>query len=176
MGGGRIHSVFFALGAVFALSGGSASKVGCGCSGSLACEQVDTKLGRKGASKQSSPPVTMAASGFLKASVFLALAIGAAAQFPCEPVPPCADDPTFLLFGFFPCGVPGPDPCAVPDGAAACALQCLTCVICEDPDPIPGIISIFQYELFGDSLIVYLDSSVTVAGFQAQLGCVIGGE
>ena len=126
---------------------------------------------------RSKSSIRMAASGFLKAAILLALAIGAAAQFPCQPAPPCANDPTFAVIGIFPCDSPSPvDPCVLPDGVVACALQCLTCEICQDPDPIPGIISICRYELFGDSLIVDLDSSVTVAGFQAQLGCTIGGE
>ena len=118
----------------------------------------------------------MAASGFLKAAVFLALAIGAAASFPCEPVPPCADDPAFLLFGVFPCGAPGPDPCAFPDGAAACALQCLTCEICQEPDIPEEKDVLFQFKFLFLSVTIYVHTSKPVAGIQAQLGCVIDGE
>ncbi len=138
------------------------------------CLAVDRSRPR---SLERSWSVKMAASGFLKAAVIFALAIGAAAQFPCGAVPACENDPTFALFGIFPCSAGfGPDPCTFPEGSEACALQCFTCIICEDPEPIPGVVAIFQYELFGDSLIIYLDSTETVAGFQAQVGCTVGGK
>lgn len=118
----------------------------------------------------------MAAFGSLRAVAALALAVGAAAQFPCGSVPPCEDDSDFLLFDIFPCGTVSPNPCETAEGAAACSLSCLTCAICPDPDPIPGIPVIFQYDFIQGDVIVYMDNTVVVAGFQAQVGCTIGGE
>ena len=110
------------------------------------------------------------------AAAILVLAVGAAAQFPCDEVADCTDDPDFLLFGIFPCSSVAPDPCTFPDGAAACALTCLTCQICQDPEPVTGFNAIVQYKLVGETLIIYMDSDTVVSGLQARLGCTVDGE
>lgn len=105
---------------------------------------------------------------------FVALAFGsAAAQFPCDPVGPCVDDPTFLIFGVFPCNASPFDPCTAPDSAVACALTCFTCAICEEPDEIVGFDIILQSSMVSPGVLsVFIDSQATVAGVQGVLSCV----
>ena len=111
-------------------------------------------------------------------SLLVALSIGSAtAQFPCVPAGPCVDDPTFLIFGIFPCAAAPLDPCTAPDSAAACALTCFTCAICEDPDPVPGFPCVVQsVEVAPGVLSTFIDCQETVAGVQAVLSCLSGGK
>lgn len=118
----------------------------------------------------------------LRTAVLLALAASAAAQFPCAPAPPCVDDPTFVIFDIFDCEDAGDDTinvplCNVPQVRLTCPATCRTCQVCQDPDPIPGIQVIVQYGLLlEDGFFVYLDTTATIAGFQAQIGCDVNGK
>ena len=99
--------------------------------------------------------------------------MGGGDHFPCEPVGPCVDDPTFLIFGIFPCAAAPLDPCTSPDSAVACALTCFTCPICEDPDPVPGFDIVIQSAVVTDGVLsVFIDSQATVAGVQGILSCI----
>ena len=108
-------------------------------------------------------------------ALFVALAFGSAAaqQFPCVEITPCIDDPTFLIFGIFPCNASPFDPCTAPDSAAACGLTCFTCPICEDPDPVPGFDIVLQSAMVAPGVLsVFIDGGVTVAGVQGVLSCI----
>ena len=115
----------------------------------------------------------MAIKSFVVA-LFVALSPGfVAAQFSCFPVDPCFDDPTFLFLGFFPCGSTIFDLCAEVSGLNACGESCLSCPICEDPDPIDGIDIIVQYaEVAPGVLSVYVDAKVDIGAFQGVLSCI----
>lgn len=97
--------------------------------------------------------------------------------FPCTPVGPCEDDPTFLIFGTFPCDMAPFDPCGDAQASSACALTCLTCEICEDPVPIMGVDVIFQYEIVdGENLVIFIDNLVPVSGIEAGVFCESNGK
>lgn len=96
--------------------------------------------------------------------------------FPCGEVGPCVDDPTFLVFGVFPCDIAPGDPCAAEPAFSACALTCLSCPICTDPDTIPGFDLVIQVGLFDDVLVVYTDNAEDLlAGIQGVAVCLVGG-
>lgn len=85
-------------------------------------------------------------------------------------------DPTFVLFGLFSCTTSGFPICTDDNGFAACQLTCLSCPICEDPDPIPGVDVIFQNALIGENdFIIYIDNTLPVSGLQAGIVCESNG-
>lgn len=97
--------------------------------------------------------------------------------FPCVPVGPCEDNPTFLIFGAFPCDTAPIDPCGDMMASIQCGLTCATCEICEDPEPIMGVDVIFQYQVIdGSNLIIFIDNVEAVSGIQAGVFCETDGK
>ena len=64
-----------------------------------------------------------------------------------------------------------------PSALMACPLECGTCEICQDPEPIDGIDVIIQFdEVESGELYVYVDSEEDIAGVQGQLACISDGK
>lgn len=92
---------------------------------------------------------------------------------------PSHSDPTFLALGAFPCTFTDFPICGEDGVIEACGLSCLSCPICEDPDPVDGVEVIFQTAGQvggGDNIIIYIDSSEAIAGVQASVACLSDGE
>lgn len=106
-----------------------------------------------------------------------ALSIASAQPFPCEPVDPCEDDPSFLIFGLFPCTASPVDPCALSDGVTACAQACASCAICEEPEIFMSLSATLQFaEIAPGVLSAFVNSAITIAGYQGQVACEAGGK
>ena len=106
-----------------------------------------------------------------------AFSVASAQPFPCEPVDPCEDDPSFLIFGLFPCTASPIDPCTLSDGVAACAQTCASCAICEEPEIFVPLGATLQFaEIAPGVLSAFVNSAITIAGYQAQVVCEVGGE
>lgn len=95
--------------------------------------------------------------------------------FPCGAVPPCANDPTFTV-GSLTCDEITSNLCGTNVFASPCGLSCLTCPICEDPDPIPGFEAILQFaEVEPGNLIIYIDLTQDLVSLEGVIGCLSAG-
>ena len=79
----------------------------------------------------------------------------------------------------FPCTFTGFNICEEAEAVEACGFSCLSCPICEDPEPIVGADVIFQTAAeIGEegNIIIFIDSSEPIAGIQASVACQSDGK